>query len=197
MDDVFLFDPANARLLTPEYFNRPLLPKNQQTIRGEQQTFYKGRYILSAVLIAALIAVTVVLFNGFVTLSMPFATSGDFPRGLLFVIAFFMLLLWSVAAVPLLGGVLRRFTQVYDPSHNVILEQDGAVILGEVQAIQWIEQEKADWLTIRAHYPSIPDSVLYAPMPSGNGSKRLQTGNKIALLYSGVWGTQFYKVEVL
>jgi hypothetical protein len=186
MDDVFLFDPVNSRFLTSEYLQHPLITKTPQVMRSEQRVFYRGRWLITAVLLAALVAATV-----FLLIVIPTNTIAQYSSIVLPII----LIVWFPVAYILMGMVIRQFTQVYDPTHDITLEDAGVVVLGEVQKIDWIKHRGMYWLTVRAHHPDVPDMTLHTVMPDSESQP--QPGTKVALLYSGVWGTPFYKAEAL
>lgn len=189
MDDVFLFDHANSRFLTSEYLTHPLITKTPELMRSEQRVFYRARWVITTILLAALVAATV-----FLLIAIPTHMIAQYSS----ILTPIVLVFWCIIAYLLVGMVIRQFTQVYDPTHDIMLEEAGVVVLGEVQAIDWIKHRQTYWLTVRARYPGIPDTTLHTIMPTtGDTASQPQPGMRIALLYSGVWGTPFYKAEVL
>lgn len=188
MDDVFLFDSANARFLTSEYLQHPLISKTPEAMRTEQNVFYRGRYVITAILLAALVMVTMLLLITTHTQITPSYGSIFSP---------IILVAWGIVAIALVGAVLRQFTQVYDPTHDITLKDEGVVVLGEVQAIDRIKHRQAYWLTVRARHPDVPDTTLHTVIPDSESQTQPQPGTRVALLYGGVWGTPFYKAEAL
>lgn len=189
MDDVFLFDPTNSRFLTSEYLQHPLITKTPEVMRSEQRIFYRGRWIIAPILLAALVAAT-----AFLLITIPTHMSGQDASIFLPVV----FVVWFPTAYVLVSMILRQFTLVYDPTYDIALEDSGVVVLGEVQTIDWIKHRQSYWLTVRAHHPDVPDTTLHTAVPTtSNPANQPQPGTKVALLYSGVWGTPFYKAEAL
>ena len=186
MDDVFLFDPANSRFLTSEYLQHPLIAKTPEEMQSEQRVFYRGRYIVTAILLAALVVAT-----AFMLISVPTHIYPQYAGIILPII----LLIWFPTAYVLVGAVIGQFTRLYDPTHDVTLKDAGVVVLGEVQKIDWIKHRGMYWLTVRAHHPDVPDMTLHTVMPDSESQPH--PGTKVALLYSGVWGTPFYIAQAL
>jgi hypothetical protein len=186
MDNVFLFDPENTRFLTSEFLKHPLMPKSPEAMRIEQRVFYRSRSVIMVVLLAALLGIAALVMVALPSLTIPQYAN-------IFTIGY--LVLWAIAAYVLVGVVIRQFAGVYDPTHDITLKDEGVVVLGEVQAIDWIKHRRMYWLTIRAHHPGVPDTTLHAVIPDSESQP--QPGTSVALLYSGVWGTPFYKAEAL